>query len=487
MGTPPIIRWIIADGHQRRATEYTSRLLSSLIGGRAEIVPHADTAAQHPTVYYGDHATNDDSASLRITPDRAFWHTVEQGGDPSPVASRLWRDIEFPIWDRGAAAAVGRDTAVKLCPVDPIAAAFFLVSRIEEWRSKASDQHGRFPAKRSWLVRHGLIETPVVHDYAAAIAGSIGLKTPFDSSRANWCHDRRFAVAFTHDIDQLRMHGPLWQDVRRSIGALRFAGGRRTTAKRFRSRALTRDGRQRDPYDTVDQLSQWHARNGNRATFFLINTKPSATDADYSCGEPRIQSLIRSLTDQGHEVGLHGSYSSFDHPERLGQEKSGLERIVGAESRVTRQHYLRFAPQTTWPAHIASGFKIDSTLGHAERFGFRAGLAVPFRPWDYRADAPFDLWELPLVMMDVTAREYMMLTPQEAIERSDLILRQIARVGGAAAVLWHNSSFDDIDWHGWADVYRAWLSEAARLEGYSATVSEIVQSWRDYLDTLAMP
>jgi predicted deacetylase len=42
-----------------------------------------------------------------------------------------------------------------------------------------------------------------------------------------------------------------------------------------------------------------------------------------------IRELIRTLHDGGWEVGLHGSYESYDDRSRLAYELSRLEEILG--------------------------------------------------------------------------------------------------------------------------------------------------------------
>ena len=65
-----------------------------------------------------------------------------------------------------------------------------------------------------------------------------------------------------------------------------------------------------------------------------------------------------------------------------------------------RFHFLRHDPHHS-PAELAAlGFLLDSSLGYADRPGLRGGFSFPYRPYDLDADAPHDLLELPLAVMD---------------------------------------------------------------------------------------
>lgn len=471
------LTWVVTDHPQRGAMEYAIRLLCNLMGRRARFVRPTDADSHGETrVHYGPFSSFA-NPHLTLSFDTHFWGRVDSGADITPLGAAEWHGVMYPRWAESGVSRKSRLDESRVCPVDPVAATFFLVSRIEEVRSLAADQHGRFPAGESWMVRMGLIERPLVHDYATAIQESLDEGTA-ETDSAFWPGGRRWAISFTHDVDRLRMHSSVWRDVRSGVGGLRFKGGLRAAGRRLQSFSATRFLGRSDPYDTIDEILADHDRRGFKSTWFWIAGKPSTHNADYHVVHGPAPNAISRLRDRGHEVGLHGSYESFERPDLLTLERQLLEGVVGAPVVVTRQHYLRFRAERTWRAHQAAGLAVDSTLGFADRLGFRAGIAVPFRPWDFERQCEHAIWEVPLVMMDVTAREYMGLTPDEAIRRSRAILSAVQRVGGAVAVLWHNSSLNDIDWRGWRPVYQSWLDVASESEAWGSTLSDTVKHWQ---------
>ena len=114
-----------------------------------------------------------------------------------------------------------------------------------------------------------------------------------------------------------------------------------------------------------------------------------------------------------------------------------------------------------WEAH---GLSYDSTVGYSDAPGFRCGTCHPFPVFDFVADRPLELVEVPLVVMETTLFSYMHLP---AIQAQELILTLAERcreVGGVFTLLWHNSSFHG-SYAGWADIYQPVVEQLARIAG----------------------
>ena len=105
-------------------------------------------------------------------------------------------------------------------------------------------------------------------------------------------------------------------------------------------------------------------------------------------------------------------------------------------------HYLRWRQPTTLQAWEDAGMSYDSTLGYADRPGFRCGTC-----FEYPAFNPVTLESLkmrvrPLVAMECTIIDpvYMALGTGDASLRTFADLAERCRlVGGSFTLLWHNS------------------------------------------------
>ena len=106
-----------------------------------------------------------------------------------------------------------------------------------------------------------------------------------------------------------------------------------------------------------------------------------------------------------------------------------------------RQHYLRWRAPTTWLNWEAAGLTYDSTVGYAERAGFRAGTSREFRAFDLVGSRLLSLIERPLVVMDTTLLHYRKLGATDAAIECGLRLKsRCRRLGGHFTLLWHNSN-----------------------------------------------
>jgi hypothetical protein len=125
----------------------------------------------------------------------------------------------------------------------------------------------------------------------------------------------------------------------------------------------------------------------------------------------------------------------------FGRLRDAAERQgVSQERWGGRQHYLRWQNPVTWSNWEAAGLSYDSTVGYADRIGFRAGTCHEFRPFHLLERRPLRLRERPLHVMDGTLFDYMKLSPEVASQRVLELARECRRYGGTFSLLCHNSS-----------------------------------------------
>jgi hypothetical protein len=344
---------------------------------------------------------------------------------------------------------------------DDIAEAFFHLARVEE-RSGPRDEHGRFRAEWSCL---DPIDPPLER-----LRRKLGLaSTPF-------------AVALTHDVDspwrwtRIGVRGAaarLKRDLRqaRVAPALREATGL-ATAPVHRLRGS-------DPNWRFEQIVAEERRRGaSGSTFYVLaahhDPHDGAAPDAYARLRPR---LVETLRGTGAEVGLHGSYTAADNPSRLGEEKEALEALAGPVQG-HRYHYLRADPHRNLAPLRDLGFAYDTTLGFPDAVGFRAGIARPFRPWDFGRDEPFDLLEIPLAAMDATLAEerYLGLAARRAEPQLMRLLDWAAANGGSFAILWHPDRFDPLTSAGWDRLYSKVLEGVRERGGVCMSAHELASS-----------
>jgi hypothetical protein len=334
---------------------------------------------------------------------------------------------------------------------DDLAAGFFHLARVEE-RGGLRDEHGRFRAEWSQL---DPLDPPLER-----LRRSLGLK------------DDGFTIALTHDVDTpwrwtgIGLRGSAAR-LKRSVLQVR-AGPALREATALAAAPVHRV-RGTDPNWRFREILR---RERDGSTFFVLagHNDPHDGAAPQRYDELR-PLLVETIRDAGGEVGLHGSYTAADDPQRLADEHAKLEALAGPVLG-HRYHYLRVDPHRNL-ARLP--FRYDTTLGFPDAVGFRAGIARPFHPWDFERDAPADILEIPLAAMDATLAEerYLGLSAKRAAPRLRALVDWAASNGGAFAVLWHPDRFDPLTSGGWDRLYWKFLDEVQARGGVCMSAGEL--------------
>ena len=187
-------------------------------------------------------------------------------------------------------------------------------------------------------------------------------------------------------------------------------------------------------------------RHGLASAFYFIAAAGTASPQDppYTLAHPWIRALLRRVHRRGHEIGLHAGFGTHRDAERTRQEFQRLLDVaaregVHQEASGGRQHYLLWENPATWANWDRAGLDYDTTLGHVDRIGFRAGTCHAFRTYHLLERRSLRLRERPFQVMDGTLFQYMGLSPEAALERVLPLVGQCRRHGGTFSVLWHNS------------------------------------------------
>lgn len=325
---------------------------------------------------------------------------------------------------------------------DIVASAFFLLTRWEEALPGATDEHGRFLARRAVCAKYGLLDRPLVNEWAffiRALALAAGHTLPAAPDK--------FEVLPTHDVDLFRTPTRLKNFVadilkRRDIGVL---------AKR----AQVRIGAQ-DPFDTFGALMSLSEAAGVRSRFFFMAGGMTRHDPQtYVPDEPAVTARLHEITARGHVVGFHPSYATFENAALWRDERARLSRAAGVKIAEGRQHFLRFAVPATWRGWNDEGMHADWSMTFADQSGFRCGTATAYPVFDVETRAELALLEQPTVVMEGTLYEYEELAPTQVAARLQSLRETCRRWRTPFSILFHNHVF--ADWPGIWEAYRVAL------------------------------
>jgi hypothetical protein len=382
-------------------------------------------------------------------------------GRPSvPTPDGLgWVEVEGERWPLPAAARSGEEAAGDL-----VASAAWWLAGLQETATRERDRHGRFPYAASLQARleggPGGPLRPAVDAYRRAL-GHLLRQSGVDVPGRTW-GGRPWALALTHDLDAVQT---------RRLGVLAGEAARGRPRLGLR-RALGPDARWR----SVLALRDLAERHGARATWFAKGGAWAPEDVPTPLDD-RYCNYLRDLRVRGHAVGWHPGYGAHDHPARLRAERDRLAACLGRAPRLARTHFLRWAEPATPRLLRQCGVQIDSTLGFAEREGFRRGTAHPFRFYDVAADRATDLWEVPLAVMDTTLYAHRGLSDEAAAGALADAVAAARRSGGVAVVLWHNSVDGGPAWWPRLDTLDHAVGQALRDGAAVAPLPDLLRAW----------
>ena len=333
-------------------------------------------------------------------------------------------------------------------PFDLFAAAFYMLSRYEEYLPYSPDAHGRFQGSGSLAHRGGFLRIPVVDLWSRYLAGELVKRYPVLTIRHN-----EYESLVTIDVDQPFAY--------RSRGLLRSVGGLMKglagTGARPAERIRTMTGEREDPYDSFNFIEEHLKAAGSKALFFF----PTGDQGEYDHSPPyrdhAYGEIIRKY-DQLFGSGLHPSYRSAGRPRVLRMETERYRTITGHSPDKARQHWLLLRMPDTYHDYAETGIKYDYTMGFNDEPGFRAGIARPFPFYDLSREKPAGLTVVPFQVMDGTLRQYMHLTPDAAISVIEEMITATRSVGGLFVSIWHNTSLNEGNgWEGWRRVFEELL------------------------------
>ncbi|MBE0637367.1 MAG: polysaccharide deacetylase family protein [Bacteroidales bacterium] len=330
-------------------------------------------------------------------------------------------------------------------PFDPFAAAFYLVTRYEEYLPYKKDRFGRFDAIESFSAKNDFLQKPLINIWAYQIRDLLKEKFPGLRFRK-----RQFRFRPTLDIDSA--YAFLHKGVVRNVAAT----GRNIfnlDFKEIKERFRVLVGRQEDPFDTYDfQLSlqkEFHLH----PIYFILMADYGEFDKNLPVNNANFQRLIKSLADYA-EVGIHPSFGANTSFQRLNTEVNRLSGILNREITKSRQHFLRLNFPVTYRNLIQADITDDYTMGYASLPGFRAGICDTYYFYDLDLETETMLRVHPFAVMDGTLKDYVQKEPAESLEIIREIIDEVKAVDGTFISLWHNESLNDLKrWEGWQALY----------------------------------
>ncbi len=268
-------------------------------------------------------------------------------------------------------------------------------------------------------------------------------------------------VALSHDVDRIKKH---YQYITNSFKSL-SKGNLKNALYHY----LSCFGP--EPYWNFPEIIKIEESYGVRSTFFMLDeTIPfklfdrknwQLSVGRYKISNKKLNETVQFLDKNGWEIGVHGSYLSYNNESLLKKEKENIENIVGHKIIGSRQHYLNW-DETTWKIQKSLGFKYDSTWGLTNDIGFKENKILPFKPNnDY-------FIEIPLIAMDIP-----FMSIKNRWERLKTLMDTLEEKNGIFVINWHQRVYNENEFPGYNSAYHRIIQECKARNAQFLTMSEI--------------
>jgi len=260
---------------------------------------------------------------------------------------------------------------------------FFHISRYEEYELDRNDCdfRGMLEEKKHFLVRENLAQIPVVDHIVYCFAQSLGLSPRKIKSQKT----------MSHDIDHVKKFGSFSK-------FLRLQGG---VVKRMNWSKVYVQAQQyfanKNPYDSFQELLIMD--DIPKYIFYLMGGL-SRYDVVADLKDEVFLKSISLAKKCGYQIGLHPGFESTNSVDQICEEKQRLEKAIGEEIHISRNHFLRFLFPVTLENLQNAGITADHSLGYRSRIGFRCGTGFPYRLYNVERDKITGVKTYPLIIMD---------------------------------------------------------------------------------------
>lgn len=311
-------------------------------------------------------------------------------------------------------------------PFDLFGAAFWLLSRYEEYLPFKADRYGRFQYSSSLAYQYDFLQLPLVNLWLVQLAKDLQARYP-----ALVFRNRNYSFLSTIDVDNAYKYK--YKGLVRSLAGLLSDGSLKKIRQRFRIML----GLSRDPFDNYDFLIETHRELGVPSLFFFLVGDYGPNDKNHSASDLRFQSLIKHVADYSN-IGLHPSFGSNQSLRQLKVELSRLSAITHRIITNSRQHFAMLRFPKTYLDLLQAGLEVDYSMGYTNKNGFRASYCFPYKWYMLDTESVSPLEIHPFCISEAT----LLREAREAqVEMADLAkpyVQEVKRYGGEMISIFHN-------------------------------------------------
>ena len=319
-------------------------------------------------------------------------------------------------------------------PFDIFSAAFYMLSRYEEYLPHVKDAYGRFTKKDSIAYKHHFLDQPVVDIWVHYF--QMALQRHFPTHKFQ---KRQYSVAPIIDVPMAYYF--------KNKGLMRTIGGVFLDLVNLRfklsyDRFFVLFGLKKDPYDNFKWIVNRQKKSNQKFNIFFLVGDYTTYDKNINTNKKAFMALIKSMRDYC-EVGLKSSFMALEDLSILKTEKKSLDGILNTATEKVRGSFSKVNLPTTYRNYVELEIKKDYSMGYPDTIGFRAGSCSPFLFYDIDFEVQTPLMIHPYQLMDFSLLKHeSFLDKKENLEKA---MAQVKSVGGVFTPVFHNYSFSYLE------------------------------------------
>jgi len=357
---------------------------------------------------------------------------LEQGFSDIEIDIRNWDDSKCFFYNENGT-----------IPFDIFAAAFYLISRYEEYLPHLKDVYGRFSYQESIAHKNDFLEEPVIDIWAFKLKES--LRSFFPNIIFE---EKKFNLKTIIDVPSVYYY--------KNKGFLRTIGGiftdlARLKPKNIYSRLLVLFRLQKDPYDTFNWIINKQKQVSDKFLFFFLVGKFSTYDKNISLVKQPFINTIKLVSDYSI-IGLKLSFFALSNLNILKKEKADIESITNRDLTISRNSFSKVNLPINYRNLIKLNIREDYTMGYVNKIGFRASTCTPFLFYDIDNDI-----QTPLLINPYNLMDYSLLNINSFLDKKEKvieIIEKVKSVNGTFTSIFHNYSFsNDARWKRFKEIF----------------------------------
>lgn len=316
-------------------------------------------------------------------------------------------------------------------PFDLFGAAFWLLTRYEEYLPHKTDPFNRFHYKSSLAYQYDFIDQPLVNLWLYELKKLLADKFPSLEFRP-----RSYSFLSSIDIDNAFKYK--YKGFVRTLAG--FISDR--SFRKMKQRFSIAFNNRRDPFDCYDFLIGAHKQFNQKAIYFFLLGDYGDNDKNHSSSNLHFQSLIKHLADYSM-VGIHPSFGSSNNLHQLKVETSRLSNITHKTITKSRQHFSILKFPNTYRDLLQAGMLADYSMGYTNYNGFRASYCYPYNWYSLDSESQTPLKLHPFSLTENTVSFDAERTSASFVELAKPLVEIVKRYDGQLVSIFHNDTFTD--------------------------------------------